>query len=284
MSEASAPNRLARSIHRMVEASIGRILTDRNVPREEWATVTSLIPLKVLPASATDPVSVTSLIPVLVGDRVWVVFAGRAAVIVSARPGVATLIPAAVDLNTYTEPGQYYQPLTDNAASGSNYPQDLAGYLEVLKATNGMLWQRYSVYGPVFGRPGTVWQRDYYSGTWTPWFVIASDSGWVKCTLNSGFTNPDTGVYCREINRVLYLTGRVTKTSGNFSTSSATAVGSLPSGYYPSHNRYYAVASAAGIPGVVFLDNTGVISVRPGGATASLDLSTMTPAPLDSIS
>ena len=190
-----APNNLARSIHRLVEASIGRVLTNRNVPREEWATVTSLNPLSVLPSSANSPVTVSSLIPVRVGDRVWVVFAGRAAVIVSA-------------------------PM---------------------------------------------------------------DSGWVKCTLNSGFTNPDTGVYCREINRVLYLTGRVTQTAGNFSTTALTQVGSLPSGYYPSHNKYYSAASATSISGVVYLSNAGAISIRVSGATASLDLSTMTPAPLDTI-
>ena len=190
-----APNDLARSIHRLVEASISRVLTNRNVPREEWATVTSLNPLTVLPSSATSEVTVSSLIPVRVGDRVWVVFAGRAAVIVSA-------------------------PM---------------------------------------------------------------DSGWVKCTLNSGFTNPDTGVYCREVNRILYLTGRVTQTSGNFNTAALTQVGSLPAGYYPSHTKYYSASSATSVSGLVSLSNTGAISVRVSGATASLDLSTMTPVPLDTI-
>lgn len=85
-------------------------------------------------------------------------------------PPVST-IPAATDLNTYTEQGAWVQPNTANANSGSNYPNNgstQAGYLEVVTRDGqdtSFVMQRYTYYNnncPTF-------VRSLYNNVWTSW-------------------------------------------------------------------------------------------------------------------
>ena len=72
--------------------------------------------------------------------------------------------------------GTFPQNSNANATSGSNYPEDLAGMLEVINDDfgNGLLTiQRYTMYNT-----SRVWSRRYYNGTW---------STWVDMTLNSTY-------------------------------------------------------------------------------------------------
>jgi hypothetical protein len=74
-----------------------------------------------------------------------------------------TDIPGSTDLNTYTTPGFYHQNTNANATSGTNYPNAVAGMLEVL-ADGLMVYQRYTVYSS-----GQIYTRSYYNGTWYAW-------------------------------------------------------------------------------------------------------------------
>lgn len=72
-------------------------------------------------------------------------------------------IPSSADLNTYTTLGMYHQNSNANTTSGSNYPINLAGWLEVY--TDGsMTYQRYTEY-----LSGTVYTRVKYNSSWSAW-------------------------------------------------------------------------------------------------------------------
>ena len=68
------------------------------------------------------------------------------------------------DLNNYTTDGYYHQNTNANASSGSNYPESLAGMLEVL-SDGAMVYQRYTIYNSTHN----VYVRTYYNGTWYNW-------------------------------------------------------------------------------------------------------------------
>lgn len=79
--------------------------------------------------------------------------------------GQAVLIGNALNLDDYKIPGLYYQPANAQAASGSNYPEAVAGSLEVLKHAG--ITQIYRLYNS-----SRHWIRTLYSGTWTAWSKI----------------------------------------------------------------------------------------------------------------
>lgn len=96
------------------------------------------------------------------------------------------------DLNTYTEPGLYYQPANAQAATGQNYPEPNAGSLEVYKHAG--ITQIYRIYNR-----SRTYIRTFYSGVWSPWMKqydednkpTASDVGALPSTggtLNGGLT------------------------------------------------------------------------------------------------
>jgi hypothetical protein len=92
------------------------------------------------------------------------------------RPGYTVEIPNAIDLNTYTTPGQYAQTNTAEAAAGSNYPTPtIAGLLEVFANGSNMLWQRFTGYGGNVGGGGYVWERGSYNGVWSTWQIIGGE-------------------------------------------------------------------------------------------------------------
>ena len=68
----------------------------------------------------------------------------------------------AEDLNAYTTPGLYYQPANAQAQTGKNYPEVMAGSLEVYKHAG--ISQVYRVYNN-----SRSYIRTLYSGTWSVW-------------------------------------------------------------------------------------------------------------------
>lgn len=76
--------------------------------------------------------------------------------------GQAVAIGNAVDLNTLTTPGLYFQAANAQAASGKNYPEANAGSLEVYKHAG--ITQVYRVYNN-----SRQYARTLYSGTWSAW-------------------------------------------------------------------------------------------------------------------
>lgn len=68
----------------------------------------------------------------------------------------------AEDLNAYTTPGLYYQPANAQAQTGKNYPEAIAGSLEVFKHAG--ITQIYRVYNN-----SRSYIRTLYSGTWSAW-------------------------------------------------------------------------------------------------------------------
>ena len=68
----------------------------------------------------------------------------------------------AEDLNAYTTPGLYYQPANAQAQTGKNYPEAIAGSLEVFKHAG--ITQIYRMYNN-----SRSYIRTLYSGTWSAW-------------------------------------------------------------------------------------------------------------------
>ncbi len=82
--------------------------------------------------------------------------------------GQAIGLGNAVDLNTITIPGLYYQPANEQAQGGKNYPEFNAGSLEVYKHAG--ITQVYRIY-----INSKSYVRAYYGGTWSAW-VMQYDS------------------------------------------------------------------------------------------------------------
>lgn len=76
--------------------------------------------------------------------------------------GQAIGIGDAADLDTYTTPGLYYQPANAQAQTGKNYPEAVAGSLEVYKHAG--ITQVYRVYNN-----SRSYIRTMYSGAWSGW-------------------------------------------------------------------------------------------------------------------
>jgi hypothetical protein len=76
-------------------------------------------------------------------------------------------IAGSQDLNNYRTTGYYAQDSNADATSGSNYPINAAGILEVITGDQGnglQTEQRYSQYNT-----NDKYVRHYYNGTWTAW-------------------------------------------------------------------------------------------------------------------
>ena len=115
-------------------------------------------------------------------------------------------LAGSIDLDTMRTTGTFPQNSNANATSGSNYPEDLAGMLEVINDDfgNGLLTiQRYTMYNT-----SRVWSRRYYNGTW---------STWVDMTLNSTY------------NLSGYLLNTSDELTGTLDVRSAGAIANVPS-------------------------------------------------------
>lgn len=71
-------------------------------------------------------------------------------------------IGSSADLNNYTEPGLYFQPMNAQAQTGKNYPEANAGSLEVYKHAG--VTQIYRIYSS-----SRSYIRTMYSGAWSAW-------------------------------------------------------------------------------------------------------------------
>ncbi|MGV2811706.1 pyocin knob domain-containing protein [Enterobacter cancerogenus] len=76
--------------------------------------------------------------------------------------GQAVAIGNAVDLNTLTTPGLYFQAANAQATTGKNYPETVAGSLEVYKHAG--ITQIYRTYNN-----SRCYIRTLYGGAWTAW-------------------------------------------------------------------------------------------------------------------
>lgn len=76
--------------------------------------------------------------------------------------GQAVVIGNAVDLNSFTTPGLYYQASNAQAQTGRNYPEAVAGSLEVYKHAG--ISQVYRIYAD-----SRSYIRTFYNGAWTAW-------------------------------------------------------------------------------------------------------------------
>lgn len=76
--------------------------------------------------------------------------------------GQAVGIGNALDLNSFTTPGLYYQPANAQAQTGKNYPEVAAGSLEVYKHAG--ITQIYRIYNN-----SRCYIRTLFSGVWTAW-------------------------------------------------------------------------------------------------------------------
>lgn len=76
--------------------------------------------------------------------------------------GQSVSIGSAADLNAYTVPGLYYQLANSQAANGKNYPEAVAGSLEVYKHAG--ITQIYRVFNN-----SRAYIRTAFNGTWSAW-------------------------------------------------------------------------------------------------------------------
>ena len=76
--------------------------------------------------------------------------------------GQAVLIGNAADLNSFNTPGLYYQPSNEQAQAGTNYPEPVAGSLEVYKHAG--ITQVYRIYAD-----SRSYIRIFFNGAWTSW-------------------------------------------------------------------------------------------------------------------
>ena len=76
------------------------------------------------------------------------------------------------DFNSFNHVGVYVQSANANAAGGSNYPEPIAGCLEVLPNAGAEVVQRYTVYA---GNNAT-YVRSYYNGVWGLWKRYLTDN------------------------------------------------------------------------------------------------------------
>lgn len=92
------------------------------------------------------------------------------------------------------------------------------------------------------------------------------DSGWINIPLRSGYTfSGETPAY-RRIGSVIYMRGRVIRTTAGNWTTSSQAIGDLPAGFRPSTtNILFAEVigtAAAASMGRMFVTSAGVINVN----------------------
>lgn len=154
-------------------------------------------------------------------------------------------IPSGADLNTYTSKGYWHQTSNSNAGAGTNYPESLAGMLEV-QNDGSMVYQRYTVYNNTHN----IWVRTYYNGTWYSWYKIwhsgndGSGSGLNADMVDSLHIHTDRN---NEANKIVRTNSSGYIDCGWINTTSGTATGTPTRIYCSQDNylRYYSPASLA---------------------------------------
>lgn len=99
------------------------------------------------------------------------------------------------------------------------------------------------------------------------------DSGWILLPLRAGFTFSGENPMYRRLGNVIYMRGRVARTSGNWTTGN-TAIGDLPAGFRPSTSNilYATTIGSPGVAGRMFITSAGVVNVNAlSGTPAGTD-------------
>lgn len=79
------------------------------------------------------------------------------------------IIPSGVDLNNYVDTATYIQNYNADAAAGSNYPEPIAGLLEVLSSiAKDWVYQRYTTYNTL-----RTYMRRRQGTTWSAWQLVS---------------------------------------------------------------------------------------------------------------
>lgn len=176
----------------------------------------------------------------------------------------------AIDLDTLADTsshGAYWQDVSVNATLVNNYPLGEAGTLLVLGGPYGCT-QEYST----FSSNRKFFRGKTGSGGFLPWREVGAYGQIFNATLNSGWTNYDTGYgpaqYVRNGN-IVTLSGMIIKAAGV-----ANIAFTLPAGYRPPYRKIFVVQSSTGTyradvqaDGVVSIDVTTATAIT----WASLD-------------
>ena len=161
-----------------------------------YGRVETVNPLSVRQSDGSLLLDVETLEPDLdVGDPVRMLahngFRVGSRVVVVGRVGVPVLgrrIPAAANLNAYTVPGQYFNPLNVEVAGFTNGPPSgQAGALVVLESAGVIqYWHGFDDNGT----GSKIYRRRLYSGSWSAWKLMnpASWVGSVSGGQRSGVT------------------------------------------------------------------------------------------------
>lgn len=193
---------------------------------------------------------------------------------------IPTEIPNAVDLNSYTNPGLYYQSENTEAAAGTNYPAPYAGLLEVMAMGAVFIHQRYTVYGDANLSNQRTWTRRYYNSQWSDWTSPDGDSGLITTGVATALTNwTITSQQFRKVGQFISLYLAVTYTgstitvpaNGNITNQN---IAQLASGWLPATgtNALALPSSSTGRVAHFVLTNAGLVSiaaVAPGANLAS---------------
>ncbi len=136
-----------------------------------------------------------------------------------------TAIPANADLNDYVTTGWHHQNSNSNAASGSNYPNGVAGLLEVYNIVN-MTYQRYTEYSGAGG--DHVWIRGRYNTNWSTWVDISPDLVSQTDAENGTGTAVKKWTPLRVKQAIEALGGGITPTEFNFTSLANSSLFTLP--------------------------------------------------------
>lgn len=187
-----------------------------------------------------------------------------------------------VDLNTITTAGAYSQSQNADATSGSNYPVQLAGLLEVSTNVNGsgtMAWQRYRPYNT--NAIDVFYERAWYSANgWSPWRMYSpSDVPW---TTYSSFASSVTTLVATGYGPFRYrVVGDKVELNGPVQTTIARTGNwiamTLPAALKPKYHQQvkftsgyvagYGVTAGLYFSGMAYVDaGTGVLTVYVGAS------------------
>ena len=163
---------------------------------------------------------------------------------ITGLPGpVLTELAGSIDLNTIITPGAYVQSQDADAVSGSNYPVDYAGFLDVQAPTSGFVKQTYSAHRNAdLADSPSIWERILISSVWSPWVPLFDDHGLDTTVANIIVASANwtiTSASVRLMGKTLALRiGGATRTTSILSVPgdgniANTSVGTLTAKYRP---------------------------------------------------
>ena len=244
------------------------------------ATVTSVNPYEVQLDGASLPLNIAPIVlsTVNVGDAVWVEFFGQQIVVLGRiQDGAVPQLGSSEDLNSFVYAGVWNQPLAANADPARNYPEALAGVLEVIRGdpSGDAVHQRFSA-----SDGSVVYWRTYFwqPAAWSAWTVLAAAASTYApvspVPTSANFTS-DGAVRLERApdgKKRLFIDIVITRINNNFgalSTTGWTGLGSvLPAETNFSASQYFTGWATTGggsgtLPVSVFINaNTGDVEIK----------------------